>query len=469
MKFYNRENELGLLKKVLDAKGTRFIIVKGIRRVGKTRAVLEALKRKGYAYVFIPKGKTSGSFLEEISGELNIPRFVTLKDFLRYILEKYKFVFLDEFQNFYYMEKSVYSDMQKIIDEFKRANRNICIFVAGSSYSLMNKIFSDYSKALYGRRDLEITLNELDVMDVFKILEDLNIKNIEDKIKFWSIFGGVPKFYELVEIFSPKTFEEFIDTTFSTNFKSWLDEGNTILKSEFGGEYKTYYTVMEAIAYGKTRLSEIASVFNNNITQTNRYITMLRKEYNLVMRVDPLISRPRFSIYVIKNNFFKFWFRFVKRYESYYEQGLVNEIIESFKKNFNSYIGTAFEALCRELVKEKVVFKELFFTKVGRQGGRIPGKPKGKNTYEIDLVALNEKSKEILFAECKWKSKVNAKKVLEELVEKADYVEWNKEQRKEYFAVFAKSFRKRIEEFEGKKVYCIGLGELKEMINTEKH
>ncbi len=458
VKFYNRKNEVGLIKRILNAEGTRFVIVKGIRRIGKTRIILEMLKQKNYAYIFIPKDKTTGSFLEETSNELNIPKFTKITDFLRYVFDKYEFVFMDEFQNFTYLDKSTYSDMQKLLDEFKRDGKKICIFVAGSSYSLMNKIFSDYSKALYGRRDIEITLGELDIIDIFKLLDDLGIKDFQDKIKFWSVFGGIPKFYELVEILSPNSFEEFIEITFSTNFRSWLDEGNTILKSEFGGEYKTYYTVMEAIAYGKTKLSEISSVFGNNATQTNRYLTMLRKEYNLVMRADPLISRKsRLGTYATKNNFFNFWFRFVKKHESYHEQKRTKEIVEFFKENFNSYLGAAFELLCKELLKENIIMPSCAFTKTGRQWGHIKEKPKGQNAYEIDIVALNEKTKEILFCECKWKNKVNAEKVLAELKEKAQHVQWNNQKRKEHYAVFAKSFSKKVKE---ENVHCFDLKDL---------
>ena len=44
---------------------------------------------------------------------------------------------------------------------------------------------------------------------------------------------------------------------------------------------------------------------------------------------------------------------------------------------------------------------------------------------EIDVVALNDDSKEILFCGCKWKDNVNAEKILEDLREKSKLVNWN--------------------------------------------
>ena len=127
------------------------------------------------------------------------------------------------------------------------------------------------------------------------------------------------------------------------------------------------------------------------------------------------------------------------------------EILKKIKDDFPVYAGKMFERLAETLVREKKIFSNFAFTKIGRWWHK---------DKEIDLVALNEKSRQILFVECKWQSKVNAEKMVKELAEKANYVEWNLGKRKEYYAIFARSFSKRIEEFEGRPVYCVGLREL---------
>ncbi|RLE42100.1 ATP-binding protein, partial [Candidatus Woesearchaeota archaeon] len=63
--------------------------------------------------------------------------------------------------------------------------------------------------------------------------------------------------------------------------------------------------------------------------------------------------------------------------------------------------------------------------------------------------------------ECKWKDGENAEEVCNDLLKKIGYVEWHKDRRKEFFAVFAKSFRKKIDVFDGKKVFCFDLEDLK--------
>ncbi|MBI4149331.1 restriction endonuclease, partial [Candidatus Woesearchaeota archaeon] len=130
-------------------------------------------------------------------------------------------------------------------------------------------------------------------------------------------------------------------------------------------------------------------------------------------------------------------------------------VLDYFNKNIDSYVSLRFESFVSEL---------LLFLDIGKDS--INGKWWHKDR-EIDIVALNEQKKEILFAECKWQDKVDAEKVIKELAEKSKYVDWHNESRKELFAVFAKSFSKRIREFEGKKVHCFDLKDIGKIIKSK--
>ena len=126
----------------------------------------------------------------------------------------------------------------------------------------------------------------------------------------------------------------------------------------------------------------------------------------------------------------------MKRYEGFYEQGRVGEIKDVFIDNYNSYVSYVFEDISRMMLVKKKPFD---FDKIGRQWGVFKG-VKGQNSYEIDIVAVNEKTSEIGFFECKWKdlSRKQAACVLADLEGKSAYVDWHKGVRTEYFGVFAK-------------------------------
>lgn len=80
------------------------------------------------------------------------------------------------------------------------------------------------------------------------------------------------------------------------------------------------------------------------------------------------------------------------------------------------------------------------FKKLGKQGGKIPAAEKGKNVYDIDIVALNDEEKKILFVETKWQdlSPKELKNILDELKRKASYVRWADGKRKEFYGLIAK-------------------------------
>ena len=139
----------------------------------------------------------------------------------------------------------------------------------------------------------------------------------------------------------------------------------------------------------------------------------------------------------------------------YIELNQFDWIIENVKKELNSYLGRGFEEVCKEFTL--IFWKQ--YSLVGRWWGNFREDSKRKS-IEIDIVALNEKTKEVLFGECKWQDRVNAEKILVALEEKSKYVNWHNEKRKESYAVFAKSFKKRIEEYNGKKVYCFDLKDI---------
>jgi hypothetical protein len=60
-------------------------------------------------------------------------------------------LFIDEFQDFYRVNPSIYSDMQNIWDTYKNT-AHINLIVAGSVNTLMNKIFKDKKQPLFGRQ-----------------------------------------------------------------------------------------------------------------------------------------------------------------------------------------------------------------------------------------------------------------------------------------------------------------------------
>ncbi|MBU4246294.1 MAG: ATP-binding protein [Nanoarchaeota archaeon] len=452
--FIDREKEMEVLERTRDKNF--FMIVRGRRRIGKT-----TLLRKAFPdaiYIFIWPNKSHSWIVNQICIEYGLPQFQNFIDIVKYLLDKNKIIIIDEFQNFLNVDKSVFGEMQKLVDDRMMKKENTRIIVSGSSYSLIKKIFNLEAAPLYGRRTNEMILQELPAEKLlFKM-------SMEEFIKTWSIFGGVPYYYTLLDENIPV--EKMITRMIEEKDSMLMDEGRAVLSVEFGGESKTYNTIITAIAEGKTRLNEISTLFSNKKGETIKYLDLLRKEFNLIKRETPILSDPRKSregTYAINDNFLSFWFYFVDKQRAYMEQERFDEVTAFFKENFPKFVGKKFEKFIIYIIRNKIILADFGFIKLGRQWGRIHGADDGKNQYEIDIVALN--GKQMLLGECKWQEDVDAKEILDGLWQKASYIDT--ENKSMHFAIFAKSFSSKPKSHNEMPVLCFDLHDIEKAIRKQ--
>ncbi|NOX71352.1 MAG: ATP-binding protein [Candidatus Micrarchaeota archaeon] len=450
MKFIDRKKELRVLNDARKASKKRLysVLITGPRRVGKTRLVLETLK-KSDLYFFVNDKKTSASLLSEYEGYLksrgllgNLESVRTWDEFFDVLFKRFSgVVAFDEFQNFSEVDSSVFGILQKFID-LNENRKNLFFIYCGSVAGLLKKLFSDSKEPLYGRVKRTLHLKEMPFTGVMDMCREAGVNDIEEMIKLYAIFGGFPKYYVSMEdepIEKPNA-EKILDAFFFSENAILEDEVMQILSLEFGRRSGTYYDILAGIAKGNTRISELASFLGKKETALTRQINELSNYFEIIGTERSVVGKK--STYYIRHPLINFWFRFFHKNISAYKRK-ETWLIEKVRRNFNSYVGRRFEFLCREFLEENgsgiLPFKP---EKIGRWWGhrRVDGERK---EMEIDIVALNEKTNDILFAECKWQDKVNPNKILSDLKEKAQYVDWNKEKRKEHYAIFAKSFSTR--------------------------
>ena len=157
MKFYNREKEIKKLLEIKEQskKNAQFSVVTGRRRIGKTQLLLKSYENTKFLYFFVAKKSEvilCQDFLQELKEKLNPPILGEVNSFsvlFEYIVqlsyEQNITLIIDEFQEFFTVNPSVYSDMQRIWDLHKdKAKLNL--IVSGSVISLMYKIFENYKE-----------------------------------------------------------------------------------------------------------------------------------------------------------------------------------------------------------------------------------------------------------------------------------------------------------------------------------
>ncbi|MBP2073398.1 DUF234 domain-containing protein [Thermoanaerobacterium thermosaccharolyticum] len=195
-----------------------------------------------------------------------------------------------------------------------------------------------------------------------------------------------------------------------------------------------YNSIIEAIATGGSKLNEISTKVGIDTDKCSKYISTLI-DLKILEKVTPveLKAKSRKSIYKIKDNFFRFWYRFVFNNKTLIEQGLLDEVIENkIKSSMNNFLGLVYEEICIDYLKILNKNKKLpfIFEEIGKWWGNNPYK---RREEEIDIVAINNDN--IIFGECKWQNQKIDMAVLNDLIEKSALFDYQNK----YYILFSKS------------------------------
>jgi hypothetical protein len=398
MKFYNRNQEKKQLNDITSQTNQygRMTVITGRRRIGKTMLSLEIAQHHKFLYLFISKKSElllCAEFLDLIKGQFHYPIIGDIrqfKDVFRLLLEISKqeqfILIIDEFQEFFYINPSIYSDIQNLWDQYKHDSHMHVIFI-GSVYSLMVKIFQDNKEPLFGRADKTFYLKQFKARTIKEILEDSGHYNVENLFHQYLITGGIPRYLEILQNNHCYTLKEIIDFTFNKD-SPLLREGKNILIEEFGKEYGSYFSILELMSMGKHTRSEIESILEINI---GGYLDRLENQYHVITKKKPFNAKVTGKIqrYYIQDNFIHFWFRFIYKHGSTIETENFSYVKKIVHRDISSYSGPFLEKLFHECVAETKQFNI-----IGNYWER-------GNQNEIDLIAINELEKRMMICEVK--------------------------------------------------------------------
>ena len=414
MRFYDRTLELAKLQTIYNQSlsGAKMTILVGRRRIGKTMLLLEATKGQPTLYFFVARKSEvllCQDFVAEIESKLAHPIYGEIGSFtaiFKLVMELSKTrsfnLILDEFQEFMHINPSIYSDMQHHWD-INKGDSKLNLFLCGSIFSLMTRIFENSKEPLFGRADNRIHLKPFHVSVLKEILQENNPRYTpEDLLAFYSFTGGVAKYIQLFVDNNALTFKRMVDFLTEEN-SPFIHEGRGILIEEFGKEYAIYFSILAAISQGNNSRSQMENALHQEIG--GGYLTRLERDYGLIAKVRPIFSRSETKNikYVLVDNFLTFWFRFIFKYSHFIESGSNGELKRIILRDYPTYSGKMLERYFHDQQKE-----------IGKST-LIGGYWDKKGENEIDLIALNEIDKTALFAEIKCNP---ANLGMEKLVEK---------------------------------------------------
>ena len=398
MKFFDRETQLERLRSIRTQSGraSQFTVLTGRRRVGKTELVKRAFARDGFVYLFVSRTSEPDlvdGFIEEFNRAFPDSLSTEIRTLEGFFREVFKFarntnltVFIDEFQDFVRVNPSIFSILQGLWDrEHDRCRLNLV--VCGSVNSLMNKVFRDRKEPLYGRQTAMMRLEPFTPQTLKEILRFYSPGfTPEDLLALWTFTGGVAKYVALLMDADATTFATMLNAVVAED-SFFLDEGRTLLGDEFGKGYSVYFSILSAIARGATVRNEIEQIVGR---QVGGYLTRLEEDYHLVGKIVPFgAANSRITRYRISDPFYRFWFRFVFRYEYMVQSGAFDLLRKVVKRDYPVFSGFALESYFRAKFIES------------GEWGRVGNWWDRKGGNEIDIIAENELTGKMVVAEVK--------------------------------------------------------------------
>lgn len=123
------------------------------------------------------------------------------------------------------------------------------------------------------------------------------------------------------------------------------------------------------------------------------------------------------SIYVLDDNMFRFWYRFVPENHSMIVRGAADFVYKRIEPRLSGYMGLVFEEICKQYLWSLLLGGEspLEFSGLGCWWSTDPST---RSQAEIDIMGEQDKDT-ALFGECKWTNEKVDAGVLETLVKRS--------------------------------------------------
>lgn len=419
MKFYNREQEIAKLHEIRQwayEDHSRLTVVTGRRRIGKTSLIAKALSDEPFLYFFVGRKNEAAlcaGYCREIAEKLDVfvPEISTFKDILIFLMQQGKTkrfsLVIDEFQEFFNINPSIYSDIQNYWDQY-RLETHVNFVVSGSVYSLMVKIFQNYHEPLFGRADVLLKLQPFGIPVLKQIMAD-NHKNYtnDDLLALFSITGGIPKYVELLVDAKALSVKTMIHAVCEPD-SPFIEEGRNLLIDEFGKNYGTYFSILDAISSGRNTQGEIAATLGEK--SIGGQLKKLEETYDVIRKKRPLLSKKGTQTvrYEIADMFLRFWFRYFESNRNLIEMNQFKVLEKLILSDYPTYSGLTLEEYFKLQFIESHEYRDM---------GSYWEARKGKEQYEIDIVALKLQKKKAVAVEVKRQRKAFNAKLFAEKVQ----------------------------------------------------
>lgn len=438
--FFGRAQEIQVIERELKRPRPSVVIVRGRRRVGKSRLLVEATR--SHPTIYYQATRIAGSmslqlFKAEASRLVGSdPLLESLNDWLAVLtcMEQTAAgsmpgltIVLDEFPYLCDTDPALPSVLQKFCDGVRERGTPMNVVLCGSKISFMEELLGE-KNPLHGRQTLELDLGPLSFRDAAQFFPAWST---DEKLRAYGVLGGIPYYLNLCD---PEfTLRENIMDLVLTMGAPFSDEPNNLLQAELR-DVTRYATILRSVADGCTDSGTIIGRVRElrDSSALAPYVQKLA-ELRLIRIVRSLdaTERERDRRYYLDDPFLAFWYRFYLPNVSPLAAGHWDEVWRhKIDPHMDDHMGGMFEWICRDYARRYI--NEVLPT-AAQEVGQI-----WAANFDVDVVGrlLNGAA---FAGECKWWSGPVGLNVLEHLRETVAQTTYERAADERYYLLFSRS------------------------------
>lgn len=350
------------LNNAYRAPESKFVVVYGRRRVGKTYLVRQTFKDK---FTFSHSGLAKAPLSEQLFGwsaslkdagmAVNLlPKswleaFELLRDLIRQSKERKKVIFIDELPWLDTPRSRFVNALEFFWNGWASGRDDVLLIVCGSATSwIVNKIFKNHG-GLHNRVTNQIFLKPFTLNECEKYVHSMGLNFTRyDILDGYMVMGGIPYYWSLLQ--KGESMAQNIDRLF------FADSGK--LRFEFGELYDSlfrdpsrYVSIIKILGQYTTGLTRNEIVNKTKIENGGGLSRMLDdlQHCGFIQYINEIPRKKNGGIYKLIDNFTLFYFKFMSENKVNDEMFWSNNYNTSLRL---SWMGLAFERVCFQHVRQ---------------------------------------------------------------------------------------------------------------------
>lgn len=368
--FIGRKRELEQLETRIGRKHAQLIILKGRRRIGKSRLLFEFGQKIGKAHLFAglapEKNITAQDQRNEFARVLHVEfglRSIKTDDWgdlFWHLAEVTKtescLIIFDEISWMAHEDPTFLPKLKNAWDLYFKQNPRLILAICGSiSLWIEKNILS--STGFLGRQSLNMTLEEMPLVDCVKFWDHSHAISAQEKLLMLAVTGGIPRYLEEIDPALPsvKNIEKLCFNSSGILFT----EFNQIFSDLFSSDKPIYQEIVSRLADGPQEAKPLLTLVGlhdsgrqyehlENLVEAG----FLSQDYTWKIK-DGNVSK--LSQYRLRDNYCRFYLKYILPNALKIKSGNFEGVSLTALPNWSTVMGLQFENLVlsnRKLIKQ---------------------------------------------------------------------------------------------------------------------